>query len=250
MPGANIQIWSVDIDQIDEKKATETLSPQESIRASRLLHAGARRAFVAMRFILRRLLADWLDLAPETVMIALSSYGKPFVKDGPYFSLSHSGNRGLLSLSDKSPIGVDIEVARFDNDVEELIGLSRIAFHQKETDWLISLPVEERGPAFLRVWSRREALLKAAGVGIAVEPDCLLSDVDAKQGGPVFFAPPISYSDIEWRRYAAGGGCLDLLGGESWWVRDLEVDGVIAAIAGVGCLPSDTNLWVEKMELP
>jgi phosphopantetheinyl transferase len=239
-----LSVFSVAIDRFDVPAALEDLTAPERARAGRFRHQGARRAFIVMRHALRRVLADRLGVAAGEVAVLLSGYGKPSVASGPFFCLSHSADKGLLAISEAGPIGVDIEQPNRLNESDDPIALARTAFHPREVDWLTSLPVSARMPAFYAIWCRREALLKAAGVGIAVDPSCLLTDSAGQATAPVWFQPPIGPADEEWRRHAAAGQ-LTPSGGPDWWVRDLEVDGIPAAIAGIGDMPSDDEIVVE-----
>lgn len=77
----------------------------------------------------------------------------------PFFNLSHSGDFVILAISD-TPVGCDIE--RLHKAI-----LSRHVFHPNELSLLLSLPEgNARNQAFLRLWTAKEAFLKAIGTGI------------------------------------------------------------------------------------
>ncbi len=77
----------------------------------------------------------------------------------PFFNLSHSGDFVMLAISD-TPVGCDIERKR------KAI-LSHHVFHPKELELLRSLPEgNARDYEFLRLWTTKEAFLKAIGTGI------------------------------------------------------------------------------------
>lgn len=77
----------------------------------------------------------------------------------PFFNLSHSGDFVMLAISD-TPIGCDIE--RLHKAI-----LSRHVFHPNELSLLLSQPEgTARNQAFLRLWTAKEAFLKAIGTGI------------------------------------------------------------------------------------
>jgi 4'-phosphopantetheinyl transferase len=248
MPMAALRVWSVAIDRFDVAMASHTLSPEERERADRFRHDGAQRDFIVMRHVLRRFLADLSGKALGDIEILLSGYGKPWVENGPYFSLSHSGDRGLVALSWDGPIGVDIEIPDRLTWADDPIALARTAFHPAEVNWLASVPAPSRRAAFFAIWCRREALLKAAGVGIAVDPGCLQTDLNQSAGRPVSFSPPIVRSDGEWRRYAAAGAQVPP-GKPGWWVRNLDIDGTPAALAGAGDLGADIEISVKHVGL-
>ena len=91
-----------------------------------------------------------------TVPVRLLPAGKPVLDDsGLWFSLSHSDPWVCCAVSD-APVGVDVQTVR---PVRESM-LRR--FHPDEQAWFFSLPQEERRDAFFRLWTRKEAWVKAA----------------------------------------------------------------------------------------
>ena len=133
------------------------LSPEELNRASTAHnHEDARRyisAHGAARFILGRV----LGVAPRDVGWKLGPQGKP-ATDGAEFSLSHSGDLSLIAVSAQRPVGVDIQEVVHDLDVTSL---SRRFFPEAEAAEVLSAP--DPGPAFARLWARKEAVIKAQG---------------------------------------------------------------------------------------
>ena len=82
--------------------------------------------------------------------------GRPVLADreGVFFSLSHSGRYVLCAVSGKA-VGADVEEIR-----PVRISIAR-RFHPAERAWLESLPAEERDAALFRLWTRKEAWVKA-----------------------------------------------------------------------------------------
>ena len=96
---------------------------------------------------------------PENFTVSYNEKGKPTVQDAPFFNLSHSGNFVMLAVSD-TPVGCDIE------QLHKAI-LTHHVFHPNELTKLSSVPEgETRNREFLRLWTAKEALLKAIGTGI------------------------------------------------------------------------------------
>lgn len=121
----------------------------------------------------RRLMAEFLSSSAHKNAVTYQFYENsrnPFVHDKPRsfidgkefpFSLSHSGRAYAIAFG-PAEIGVDIEYDR--NFPEELIGTD--IFTKKELQYLIRLKTSERNLNALRLWVRKEALLKATGFGI------------------------------------------------------------------------------------
>ena len=89
-----------------------------------------------------------------------------------FFSLSHSGNRAVCLLSDK-PIGVDIENKNrplLEKGREErLMRVVGRSFHVQEYIEYMSASEEKRRELFLKYWTRKEAVSKAEGKGLALD---------------------------------------------------------------------------------
>ena len=82
-----------------------------------------------------------------------NEHGKPYWENGPYFSISHC-KAGIAVAVDDQPIGIDIETIRHAD--EELIART---MNEEER-----IGMDER--KFTRLWTRKEAVVKAQGVGI------------------------------------------------------------------------------------
>ena len=87
-----------------------------------------------------------------------NEYGKPFLPNGPYFSISHC-KEGIAVVTDDRPLGIDIESIRSADKalIERTMNAEEQAYIAKATDG-------ER--AFIRLWTQKEAVVKAQGIGI------------------------------------------------------------------------------------
>jgi 4'-phosphopantetheinyl transferase len=72
-----------------------------------------------------------------------------------------------VAVARNRKIGVDIEPLRPKIEAWSIVSQ---ALTQREYAWWTALPTEARGRAFLSLWTRKEALLKATGVGLSVDP--------------------------------------------------------------------------------
>lgn len=93
---------------------------------------------------------------PRGAMVEFLPAGRPILagRSDAWFSLSHSGRYVLCAVSGKS-VGADVQELR---DVRMSIARR---FHPEERAWLDSLPEEERNAALFRLWTRKEAWVKA-----------------------------------------------------------------------------------------
>ena len=103
----------------------------------------------------RQLLCDVLGCDASHIM--LRDNGKPWLPDGPYFNISHSGGLVLLAVSDLGEIGCDVE------------SLARPLRNPEAMRRKIALPGEE-GIPLLTLWVKKEAVFKAGGPGEVFYP--------------------------------------------------------------------------------
>lgn len=141
-----------------------TLAPEERERADRFRMDHLTTRFVAGRGALRDILGRYLGTAPAALRFTAGPYGKPAL-DPPRlpFNLSNSGDLALLAVAGAGDIGVDLEETR---PVPEAVQIAERMFSAAEQRALIALPQEEREAAFLRIWTRKEAFIKAQGGGV------------------------------------------------------------------------------------
>ena len=90
-----------------------------------------------------------------------NEHGKPYIENGPYFSISHC-KEGIAVAIDDKPIGIDIEAIRHAN--EELI--ERTINEEEKSKVESQKSKEERDRMFTRLWTQKEAIVKAEGTGI------------------------------------------------------------------------------------
>jgi 4'-phosphopantetheinyl transferase len=126
------------------------------------------REILALAYALHRLLlARALNVEPHAVPVWRDALGCPRVGDGKlYTSLSHADSWLAFALSGAGPVGVDIEpLARADAMPE----IADSVCHPAEAVALDALPADGYAEALLALWVRKEAALKAAGVGLSRE---------------------------------------------------------------------------------
>jgi len=117
------------------------------------------------RATLRCLLADRLGCSPAEIRFSYGGNGKPTLEGSRghiEFNVAHSEGDAIIALADGAVIGVDIEHLRPIADVESL---ARLVFSDAELRELELAP--EPVLAFLNGWTRKEAYVKALGLGLA-----------------------------------------------------------------------------------
>jgi 4'-phosphopantetheinyl transferase len=166
LSGDAIHVWAVPLD-LSWASATELnhlLSPEERARADGFVVDKPRLAFVAGRAALRSLLGCYLDMPPERAPIVLEPNGKPRLVGGDLrFNVAHSGDLAIVAVTRGCEIGVDVEHARSVDHAEEIAVRD---FHPAEQTALRAASAAELPAVFMRLWTRKEAVLKAVGAGL------------------------------------------------------------------------------------
>jgi 4'-phosphopantetheinyl transferase len=144
------------------------LSPDEQARAARLAIPAKAHDFVIGRARLRQILARYLRCTPTDLAFTYGPQGKPvLVPDGRgdlHFNLAHSGAWMLLAVSNGGPVGVDLE------HLDSAFAFAPLAvryFSPAEQALLSQAPPWRQRRYFYRLWTRKEACLKAMGCGFA-----------------------------------------------------------------------------------
>ena len=140
------------------------LGAGELERLARFRQAADRERFLLGRGGLRWLLGTLLDCPAAELPLTVGSHGKPELRGGPQFNISHSGDLVLLAVHRQLPIGVDVEQQRPDLDWE---AIARRVLPARELQALRQLPPQRRAAGYLRAWCRLEAKLKARGAGFS-----------------------------------------------------------------------------------
>ena len=155
-----VQLWRVDLESLraEESRWRNVLSTDERARADRFHFLRDRQSFTASRAILRIILASHLATEPNAVTFSYSEKQKPSLgaahaASDITFNLSHSGGMGLVAITRRREIGVDIEDIRRDFEVE---GIAHGFFSENERTQLAALPSTERFEAFFAVGRARK----------------------------------------------------------------------------------------------
>lgn len=145
------------------------LTDSEREQAASLKLEKVRLQYSASRACLRHILSLYTGLPPADLTFTTNACGKPALADapGPAFNLTHSGGLGLIAVFAGTTVGVDIEHSR---RKDKLAGIAARVFSQSElATWQALTPAAQPG-AFYRLWTIKEAVLKAAGCGFSVSP--------------------------------------------------------------------------------
>ena len=165
VPDGEVQVWwaSLELTDSEIESLRRVLSPEEIRRAQRFRVEGAARHFIAARAALRSVLGKAVGMDPAEVSFALSEHGKPnLLHGGPCFNASDSGGFVAIAVT-STEVGIDIELAR---PLRRRDRLARRICTSRELEALVRFPEELRDSQLLRLWTCKEAALKAIGTGL------------------------------------------------------------------------------------
>ena len=176
-----VRAWIVDLDAgLDPDADTETaepgpelaiLSADEQARAARFVRARERRRFVRCRAALREILGRLLDEPARSLQFRTAAVGKPELDREPddhhpalRFNVSHSAELALIAVCRGREVGVDLERVRSISEAGRIVASFFSASELAEFNAILE---EDKALAFHRGWTRKEAVLKGFGMGLA-----------------------------------------------------------------------------------
>ena len=164
-----VSVWLLDIHR-DMTDHWHILSSDEKQRADRFQRENDRLRFITAHGMLRIILARCLQENPGDLVFSAGPFGKPFLPAYPHlqFSLSHSSDKAALAVALRRSVGIDIECTtssrKITADMEERI------LSENEIATVSNLAESAKQLECLRLWTHKEAYLKAIGSGLSLPP--------------------------------------------------------------------------------
>jgi 4'-phosphopantetheinyl transferase len=152
------------------ERSWQSLAADERQRADRFHFRVDAARYVICRAALRNFISQYDGGSPHRVVLRYGSHGKPML-DRPaasglrlQFNVAHTGGYALLAFTRGHEIGVDVERVKFLPDLQSVM---RSAFGAGEREAIETLSAPAQADAFYHCWTRKEAVLKALGSGLA-----------------------------------------------------------------------------------
>jgi 4'-phosphopantetheinyl transferase len=125
-----------------------------------------KEKFIIGKGSLRYLLQYYSDIPAQYIRFNIGPYGKPSMKHPSElkFNISHSGEMWILGLTKNTEIGIDIELVQ--NSFSYSLILDMV-LSENEKKFFSLLYKKEKDKTFFDIWTKKEALLKAIGVGLS-----------------------------------------------------------------------------------
>ena len=168
-----IHVWKASVAELASREAafSALLDPREQARGARFRQQADRLRYAISHGLLRTLAGHYLGRVPTEVCFGEGTHGKPHVSGRDHghlaFSLSHSGDAVLIALARRGNVGVDVESWNERLDERAMHRITESVFSTREGAALKQMAAEQRRAAFYAVWSRKEAYIKATGLGLS-----------------------------------------------------------------------------------
>ena len=160
----SIEVWNIHLPDHhgDTPLCRSLLTSEELARAAKFRRPADAEVFILCRGLLRRILADCLNTDPSALRFNRNAQGKPFLEDGKLdFNVSHSRDRLLIAVTAGRAVGVDIEFRRGGLNMQSI---AKRWFAPEEQEFFQTMEKPEDG--FFEIWAKKEAYVKALGLGI------------------------------------------------------------------------------------
>ena len=217
--------------QSDSVKLIESnLSVDERERAARFHFPADRDSFIIAHGCLRDILSRYLNSQPSELTFSVNQYGKPTLNNQKLeFNLSHSGDFALVAITLERKVGVDIERIRSDMELESIA--SRY-FSQREVSELLALTYEQRVLGFFNCWTRKEAYIKAQGLGLSLPLESFDVSLTPNEAAILRATRTDSKDAARWR------------------LHSLEVGSGYASAVAVESIDTESRLWNWDVRQP
>lgn len=159
------------------------LSPAEKAKAAQFRFPSHQTRYVVSHGLLRTMLAAYLATPPAEIVFEHNQWGKPRIAGAQLcFNMSHSGERAAYAVARESQLGVDIERIR---PISDPAAIAARYFAESEAAQVLGAAPEARLQAFFNCWTRKEAYIKALGLGLSAPLDTF--QVTVLPGDPARF---------------------------------------------------------------
>ncbi len=193
----HVYAWPLEAELAPVQYHLHLLSEEERARAARFRFDRHRGNYVQAHSGMRRVLAACLQCAPGGIAFQQNEYGKPSLPGDPLqFNLSHTRGLCVLAVSRVMPLGVDVEYIR---EMDEAVASSH--FSSRELATLRHTTGEAWVRSFYRIWTSKEALLKAEGFGIHVPLHSFDVEGDPEKPAALLAARPAAGFTRQWRMH-------------------------------------------------
>lgn len=195
-----VHIWLVTTKNYLASNFADYLDEQEKQRAQSFKFNRDRDCFIGSHAALRILLGKYCNCAPKTIAYKYNAHRKPILADEQkiQFNLSHSRDLAIIAISKNHPIGIDIEYMQ-KKDI--LCDLAQRFFSPQEYAEYLSLPDAQKTAGFYNCWTRKEAFVKALGIGITCPLKSFTVNMDPTKSAKVLLTDNNQGKTDQWKLF-------------------------------------------------
>lgn len=227
----DVHVWWANLDLATDLLASlrATLSDDELRRAERFVFERDRKRFIAGRGLLRTIIGCYLKSDPVALEFVYNQYGKPgLVQERAdsklAFNMSHSDDIGVFAIALERELGVDVE--RISGD-RRILDVAEQYFANGEVISLRALPDILQLRGFFNCWTRKEAYVKARGMGLSIPLESFeVSLVPGEEPALLRCSEPSAALNWTFRSLSAAPGFVAALvgAGSGWRLRERTWD--------------------------
>ncbi|WP_133129611.1 4'-phosphopantetheinyl transferase family protein [Legionella yabuuchiae] len=158
-----IDVWQFPL-TLNVEAFKDLLQKEELDRAARFHFPIHRKRHIVAHTLVRCILSRYLNCSGNSLNFSYNAHGKPGLEDQDLqFNLSHSRDLALLVVGVQHPVGIDLEYF----SARPYEGIGQHIFSESENKALSQLPHTLRPLGFFHLWTQKEALIKACGLGLS-----------------------------------------------------------------------------------
>lgn len=162
-----VHLWLAELSFFENKEQAllALLNPDENKRANRLQQRPHRQRFIITRGLLRKILSLYTHIPAQEIEFVYGEHGKPSLgvnHQHIQFNISHSGSMAIFALTIQQEVGVDIQ--KIETGFREKVAMRLMS--KNEYQQLMELTGSARDRGFYQIWTKKEAVIKAAGEGL------------------------------------------------------------------------------------
>lgn len=166
-----IDLWYINPNQVDESQLDQlrsNLIEQEHLELLRYKNKQAQKNALIARASCRLVVSQYNNIATLSQQFYRDKHGKPHLLDNQLnlqFNLSHNADAVVIAVSINDPVGCDIESAQRRVSIDTI---SKRYFAPIEHQQLQDMSEADKQVHFFKIWTLKEAFVKATGRGISL----------------------------------------------------------------------------------
>jgi 4'-phosphopantetheinyl transferase len=164
----SLEVYFSETDDLKQRpeELENFLSEEERLRAGKFHFQDDRETYISSHAMLRMVISDKLGSKTSQLIFTRDSNNKPQINGRPvHFNLTHTKRAFAFVISPYHYVGIDMEEVNRSLDFKAIMKT-----HFSLTDQrFVEESAEGQEDRFMLLWTRKESLLKALGVGLVTD---------------------------------------------------------------------------------